>query len=163
LVLHESDSNQELITLGTANMAVGLFQSFSVSSSLSRTPVAEAELTGATTQITGIVGALCIILLLIFVPRLLQDLPLTALSAVVVSACLALFNCRDVLRLYHLRLGEFVQSMVCFLGVVLLGVIQGIFIAIGLALFAFIWRAWRPYDAILGRVDGLKGYHDISR
>jgi MFS superfamily sulfate permease-like transporter len=54
-------------------------------------------------------------------------------------------------------------AMVCFLGVALIGVIQGIFIAVGLALLAFIWRAWRPYDAVLGRVDGLKGYHDMTR
>ena len=67
------------------------------------------------------------------------------------------------MRLYKLRRDEFVLSIVCFLGVVLLGVIKGIFIAVGLALFAFIWRAWRPYDAVLGHVDGLKSYHDISR
>ena len=54
-------------------------------------------------------------------------------------------------------------SIVCFLGVALIGVIQGIFIAIALALLGFIWRAWRPYDAVLGRVDGLKGYHDVTR
>ena len=62
-----------------------------------------------------------------------------------------------------MRRGEFVLSIVCFLGVALIGVIQGIFIAVGLALLDFIWRAWRPYDAVLGRVDGLKGYHDITR
>ena len=68
-----------------------------------------------------------------------------------------------MLRLYRLRRSEFVLSIVSFLGVALIGVIQGIFIAVGLALLAFIWRAWRPYDAVLGRVDGLKGYHDITR
>ncbi len=68
-----------------------------------------------------------------------------------------------MIRLYHLRRSELLFSLACFLGVMLLGVIQGIFIAVGLALSAFIWRAWHPYDAVLGRVDGLKGYHDISR
>jgi MFS superfamily sulfate permease-like transporter len=68
-----------------------------------------------------------------------------------------------VLRLYRLRRGEFALSIVCFLGVALVGVIHGIFIAVGLALLAFVWRAWRPYDAVLGRIDGVKGYHDISR
>ena len=72
-------------------------------------------------------------------------------------------GCQGVVRLYHLRRGEFWLSIVCFLGVALIGVIQGIFIAIALALLGFIWRAWRPYDAVLGRVDGLKGYHDITR
>ncbi|NTU64815.1 MAG: STAS domain-containing protein [Chloroflexi bacterium] len=70
---------------------------------------------------------------------------------------------QGVVRLYHLHRSEFAFSIACFLGVALIGVIQGIFIAIGLALLAFIWRAWRPYDAVLGRVDGLKGYHDITR
>jgi MFS superfamily sulfate permease-like transporter len=142
-------------------VATGFFQGFSISSSASRTPVAEAA--GAKSQLTGVVGALCIALLLVFAPRLLQDLPQAALGAVVISACLALVEIRGVLRLYTLRPGEFVLSIVCFLGVALLGVIQGIFIAVGLALLGFIWRAWRPYDAVLGRVHGLKGYHDVSR
>jgi MFS superfamily sulfate permease-like transporter len=110
-----------------------------------------------------LVGALCIALLLVFAPTLLQNLPSAALGAVVISAALSLIDIQGVVRLYRLRLSEFVFSIACFLGVALIGVIQGIFIAIGLALLAFIWRAWRPYDAVLGRVDGLKGYHDITR
>ncbi len=158
---YEVDGNQELIALGAANMAAGFFQGFSVSSSASRTPVAESA--GAKTQITGVVGAVCIALLLIFAPMLLRDLPHAALGAVVISACIGLVEVRGVQRLYQLRRDEFVLSLVCFLGVALLGVIQGIFIAVGLALLSFIWRAWRPYDAVLGRVPGRKGYHDISR
>jgi high affinity sulfate transporter 1 len=158
---YEVDQNQELIALGAANMAAGLFQGFSISSSSSRTPVAESA--GAKTQLTGVVGALCIALLLVFAPALLQNLPSAALGAVVIAACLSLVDVKGVVRLYHLRPGEFVLSIICFLGVALLGVIQGIFIAIALALGGFIWRAWRPYDAVLGRVDFLKGYHDITR
>jgi high affinity sulfate transporter 1 len=155
------DSNQELVALGAANMASGLFQGFSVSSSSSRTPVAETA--GARTQLTGVVGALCIALLLVLAPALLANLPQAALGAVVIAACLSLVEVAGVRRLYRLRPGEFVLSVVCFLGVALVGVVQGIFIAVGLALAALVWRAWRPYDAVLGRVDGLKGYHDISR
>ena len=155
------DQNQELIALGAANAAAGLFQGFSISSSSSRTPVAESA--GAKTQLTGVVGALCIALLLVFAPTLLQNLPNAALGAVVISACISLVDVKSVVRLYHLRRGEFWLSIVCFLGVALIGVIQGIFIAIALALLGFIWRAWRPYDAVLGRVDGLKGYHDVTR
>jgi high affinity sulfate transporter 1 len=158
---HEVDDNQEIIALGAANIAAGFFQGFSITSSASRTPVAESA--GAKTQITGLVGAVCIALLLIFAPKLLQNLPQAALGAVVICACIGLFEVRGVLRLYNLRRDEFALSIVCFLGVVLLGVIKGIFIAVGLALFAFIWRAWRPYDAVLGHVDGLQSYHDISR
>ncbi len=158
---YEVDENQELIALGAANMAAGLFQGFSVSSSSSRTPVAESA--GAKTQVTGLVGALCIALLLVFAPNLLQNLPSAALGAVVISAALSLIDVQGVVRLYRLRWSEAVFSIACFLGVALVGVIQGMFIAIGLALLAFIWRAWRPYDAVLGRVDGLKGYHDVTR
>jgi high affinity sulfate transporter 1 len=158
---YEVDANQELIALGAANVAAGFFQGFAITSSSSRTPVAEAA--GARTQLTGVVGAACISLLLIFGPRLLADLPHAVLGAVVISACLGLVEVSGVLRLWRLRPWEFVESIACFLGVALFGVIEGIFFAVGLALLGFVWRAWRPYDAVLGRVDGLKGFHDVSR
>lgn len=158
---YEVDEDQEIIALGAANIATGLFQGFSISSSYSRTPVAESA--GAKTQLTGVVGALCIALLLIYAPNLVHNLPYAALGAVVISACISLVDIKGMLRLRRLRRSEYTLSVVCFLGVILIGVIQGIFIAVGLALLAFIWRAWRPYDAVLGRVDGLKGYHDIAR
>lgn len=158
---YEVDANQELVALGVANMAAGLFQGFSVSSSSSRTPVAESA--GARTQCASVVGAFCIALVLVFAPTLLKNLPHAALGAVVISACLGLMEISGVLRLYRLRRSELAFSFACFLGVILVGVVQGIFIAVGMALLAFIWRAWRPYDAVLGRVDGLKGYHDILR
>ncbi len=158
---YKADSNQELVALGVANLFSGLFQGFAVSSSTSRTPVAEAA--GARTQLTGLIGAICVAMLLIFGPTLLQDLPEAALGAIVIAACLGLVEVAGVMRLYRIRRGEFVLSIVCFLGVALVGVIQGMFIAVGLALLAFIWRAWRPHDAILGRLDGVKGYHDLER
>jgi len=155
------DENQELVALGIANVATGLFQGFSVSSSVSRTPVAESA--GARTQITGVVSAVCIALLLFLAPGLMAHVPIAALGAVVVSVCYNLVEVVEVRRLYLLRRGEFFLSIICFLGVALLGVVHGMFIAVGFALLAFIWRAWRPYSAVLGRVDGVKGYHDISR
>jgi high affinity sulfate transporter 1 len=158
---YEVDGNQEIVALGTANIASGIFGGFSVSSSASRTPVAEAA--GAKTQFAGLWGAFCIAVVLIFAPNLLRELPGAALGAVVIAACLSLVEVAGVIRLVRLRRAEFLQFVVCFLGVVLIGVIQGIFIAVALALLAFIWRAWRPYDAVLGRVDGLKGYHDVTR
>lgn len=158
---YRCDENQEFIALGVADVAAGLFQGFPVSSSSSRTPVAESA--GAKSQITGLVGALCIALLLIFAPGLLASLPKAALGAVVVSACLGIVDIRGVLRLYHLRSSEFFLSLICFVGVAFLGVVQGIFISVALALLGLIWRAWRPYYAILGSAPGLIGYHDISR
>ena len=155
------DPNQELVALGAANVAAGFFQGFSVSSSSSRTPVAEAA--GAKTQVTGLVGALAIALMLLFFPNLVQNLPDSALAAVVISAAIGLIEAAGVRKLYRVRKMEFALSMVCFLGVAVLGVIEGIFIAVALALLDFIRRAWRPYDAVLGRVDDLKGYHDVTR
>jgi MFS superfamily sulfate permease-like transporter len=155
------DANQELVALGVANVATGFLQGFPVSSSSSRTPVAESA--GSKTQVTGLVGAASIVLLLLFAPRLLYYLPIAALGAVVISVCTSIIEIKEVRRLFQLSRAEFVLSMICFLGVAVLGVVQGIFISVGLALAGFIWRAWRPYAAILGRVDGLKGYHDISR
>ncbi|MEM5367527.1 SulP family inorganic anion transporter [Paraburkholderia azotifigens] len=155
------DRDQELVALGACNIVAGLFQGFPVTSSSSRTPVAESA--GAKTQVAGVVGALCVAALLIFAPTLLRALPQAALGAVVVAAGLVLFEVRDVFRLLRLRRSEFLQSIACFAGVALIGPIQGIFIAVGLALMAFVWRAWRPYEAVLGRVSGRKGYHDITR
>ncbi len=155
------DANQELMALGAANMATGLLQGFPISSSSSRTPVVESA--GAKSQITGVIGALCIIVLLLAAPGLLRSLPIAALAAVVISVCSSIIEYHPVRRLYRLRRAEFALSMICFLGVAVLGVVHGIFISVGLALIGFIWRAWRPYSAILGRIDGIKGYHDVSR
>jgi high affinity sulfate transporter 1 len=158
---YEVNPNQELIALGAANVASGLFQGFAISASSSRTPVAAEA--GAKTQVTGVVGAGAIVVLLVAFPGLVKNLPSAALAAVVIAAALSLIEIPGVRALFHLRRSEFVLSIVCFLGVALAGVIPGIFIAVSVALLTFIQRAWRPYDAVLGRIDGQKGYHDVSR
>ena len=155
------DPNREMMALGAANLATGLFQGFPISSSSSRTPVAESA--GSKSQLTGVVGALVIALMLLFFPSLLQDLPQATLGAIVIVAALTLVEVRRVRRLFRVRPAEFWVSIACFLGVALLGVIPGIFLAIGLGLAQFIRRAWSPYDAVLGRVEGMKGYHDVTR
>lgn len=158
---YEVDDNQELIALGAANLAAGCFQGFSVTGSASRTPVAEAA--GGKTQVTGIVGAICVGSLLVFGTSVLQNVPNSMLAAVVIAACLSLVDIRGVVHLYKVRPIELISSIACFLGVALIGVVQGVFVAIGIAFLSFIWRAWRPYNAILGRVNSVKGYHDVSR
>jgi MFS superfamily sulfate permease-like transporter len=155
------DPNQEMIALGAANLASGLFQGFALSSSSSRTPVAEAS--GARTQLTGVVGAVAVSLLLLFAPNLLSQLPNSALAAVVIAAALGLFEVSDLRRIFRIQNWEFWLSIVCFAGVVYLGVIEGIGLAIGLAVIEFLWDGWRPHYAVLGRVDGLRGYHDVAR
>jgi high affinity sulfate transporter 1 len=155
------DPDQELRALGVANLASGLFQGFAISSSSSRTPVAVSA--GARSQLTPLVGAVAITLLLVFAPGLLRDLPLPMLAAIVITAAIGLIDVAAVGRLSRVRRSEFVLWLAAFGGVALLGVLVGIFAAILLSLADFVRRAWRPHDAVLGRVDELKGYHDITR
>jgi high affinity sulfate transporter 1 len=155
------DPNQELRALGAANLATGFFQGFAISSSASRTPVAVAA--GARSQLTPLVGAVAIALLLVAAPGALRNLPLPMLAAIVITAALGLIDAPAVRRLYQVRRSEFVLWLAAFLGVALLGVLVGIFTAILLSLADFVRRAWRPHDAVLGREDELKGYHDIDR
>ena len=155
------DPNQEMVGLGAANLATGFFQGFPISSSGSRTPVAEAA--GARTQLTSVVGALAIAFLLLVTPNLLQYLPTAALAAVVIAAAIGLIEITDLRRIYRIQQWEFWLSIVCFIGVAVLGVIPGIGLAIAIAIAEFLWDGWRPHSAILGRVYGVKGYHDITR
>jgi high affinity sulfate transporter 1 len=155
------DPNQEMIGLGAANLAAGLFQGFPISSSSSRTPVAEAA--GAKTQLTGVFGACGVALLLLFAPNLLKDLPSSALAAVVIAAAIGLFEFADLRRIFRIQQWEFWLSVVCFVGVAMFGVIPGIGIAIVIAIIEFLWDGWRPDYAVLGRVEGVRGYHDVTR
>ena len=155
------DPNQEAIGLGAANFATAFFQGFPISASASRTPVAEAA--GAKTQLTGIVSAVAIGVLLVAAPEFLKSLPSAALAAVVIAAAIGLVEVKDLRRIHRIQRWEFWLSMVCFAGVAIFGAIPGIAIAVGIAVIEFLWDGWRPHHAVLGRVDGLKGYHDISR
>jgi MFS superfamily sulfate permease-like transporter len=155
------DPNREMVGLGVANLAAGVFQGFPISSSSSRTPVADAA--GSKSQLTGVVGAVAIALLLVLAPNLLQDLPNTALAAVVIASAIGLAEVKDLRRIYRIQQWEFWLSMVCFAGVAVLGAIPGIALAIVIAVIEFLWDGWRPHSAVLGRVDQVKGYHDITR
>jgi high affinity sulfate transporter 1 len=155
------DPNQEMVGLGAANLAAGFFQGFPISSSSSRTPVAEAA--GARTQLTGVVGASSVALLLMVAPDLLRYLPDTALAAVVIASAIGLIEVTDLRRIYRIQRWEFWLSIGCLAGVAVLGAIPGIGLAIVVAVIEFLWDGWRPHSAVLGRADGVKGYHDITR
>ena len=150
-----------MVGLGAANLAAGFFQGFPISSSSSRTPVAEAS--GAKTQATGIVGALGVAALLLAAPDLLRHLPNPALAAVVIASAIGLIEVADLRRIYRIQRWEFWLSIACFVGVAVLGAIPGIGLAIVIAVIEFLWDGWRPHSAVLGRADGVKGYHDITR
>ena len=155
----EIDGSREMIGIGAANIAAGLFQGFPVSTSGSRTAVAEQA--GAKTQVTGLVGAASIILILLVVPGLLRNLPQPTLAAVVIAAAISLADVGGTVRLFRQRRAEFSLSMAAFVGVTVLGVLPGIGIAIVLSVSNVFRRQWWPYQAILGRVPGVPGYHDV--
>jgi high affinity sulfate transporter 1 len=154
----EVDGNGEMIGIGAANVAAGFFQGFPVSTSGSRTAVAEQA--GAKTQLTGVVGAGAIVLMLVLVPGLLKNLPNPTLAAVVIAASLSLADLPGTLRLWRQRRVEFLLSITAFLGVALLGVLQGIAVAVALSILNVFRRAWWPYQTTLGRVPGMPGHHD---
>ena len=155
------DPNQEMIGLGAANLAAGFFQGFPISSSSSRTPVAEAA--GAKTQLTGVVGALICAIVIVAAPALFKDLPYSALAAVVIAAAIGLFEFADLARIYRIQNWEFWLSILCTAGVAVFGAIPGIGIAIVLAVIEFLWDGWRPHSAVLGDPEEVEGYHDITR
>jgi len=153
--------SREMVALGAANVAVGALGGFPVSGSASRTPVARAS--GARTRFTGVFAALAVAALVLGAPGATRQLPSAALAAVVVTAALSLADPAGIARLRRVRPTEFALALVAFVGVAVLGVLWGIGVAVGLSLMAFVLHAWRPYMAELGRVDDLKGYHDLDR
>jgi high affinity sulfate transporter 1 len=155
----EIDGNREMIGIGAANIAAGFFQGFPVSTSGSRTAVAEQS--GARSQVTGLVGAAAITVMLLAVPGLLRNLPQPTLAAVVIAAALSLADIPGTVRLLRHRRTEFSLSIAAFLGVSLLGVLPGIAIAVALSIGNVFRRLWWPYQTTLGRVSGRAGYHDV--
>ena len=155
------DGSHEMAALGVSNIATGFLGGFPMCGSSSRTPVAEQA--GAKTQLTGVVGAVLIIAFMLLVPGLTAYLPASALAAVVIVAASRLIDVKGFIRLVRMDRVDALLSASAFLGVLVFGVLAGIGVAIGLSLLAFVIRSWRPYRAELGRVEGLRGYHDLSR
>jgi high affinity sulfate transporter 1 len=149
--------NQEMIGIGTANVAAGFFQGFPISASSSRTAVAEQS--GARTQFAGVIGAGVVTLLLLFFNGLLADLPNSALAAVVIGAALSLLDIPFLARVWHVRRSAVVLSLIASAGVVFLGVLEGILVAIALSVILFFQRNWWPHGEVLGRVSGRDGWH----
>jgi high affinity sulfate transporter 1 len=156
----ELQPNQEMIGIGTANVAAGFFQGFAVSTSGSRTAVAEQS--GAKTQLTSVVGAGLVVVLLLFLNSLLSALPQSALAGVVIAAALSLTNVAALRQYARVRISSLVLSLVATLAVVALGVLQGIVVAIFLAIILFFRRNWWPHGAVLGRTTDSEGWHSID-
>jgi len=155
------DSNQELIGIGSANILVSMFQGFAISTSGSRTAVAEQS--GAKSQLTGLVAAAAVLSMLVFFPGLMRNLPQPALAAIVIMAAVSLFDVTQLRRLFQMRRKEFALAVACACGVAVLGVLWGIIVAMVLSIFQFFVRYWQPYSTVLGKPEGVSGYHDITR
>ena len=157
----EVDPDQEMVGIGTANIAAGFFQGFAVSVSGSRTAVADQS--GAKTQMTGLVGAGLVLLLLLFLNGLLADLPQAALAAVVITAALSLMDLDALRRYARVRRSALAVSLVAAGGVILFGVLQGIVVAIILSVLLYFRRGWWPHGAVLGNVPAIGGWHDMAK
>jgi high affinity sulfate transporter 1 len=153
--------NQEMIGIGAANIAAGFFQGFPVSTSGSRTAVAEQA--GSRSQVTGVVGAAVITVVLVFATSLMQYVPQPTLGAIVIAAALSLADIAGTRRLWRQRKVEFWLSIIALLGVALLGVLPGILVAVTLSILNVFRRTWWPHHAELGRVEGIAGLHDTER
>jgi MFS superfamily sulfate permease-like transporter len=156
----EVDASQEMIGIGAANAFAGLFQGFPISTSGSRTAVAEQS--GAKSQLTGVIGAGVVAAMLLFLPSLLENLPQSALAAIVIAAALSLMDFAIVARFLRLRRSAFALSLAAALGVILFGVLEGIVIAVALSILIFFKRNWWPSGAVLGRVAALDSWHRID-
>jgi len=168
------DANRELIALGGANLAAGLSSGMVVSGSLSKTAVNASA--GARTQVSGLLAAALTVVVLLFLTAPFADLPEATLAAVVIAAVVDLVDVRALIELYDTytkRLGrqfgwvarpDFLAALAALLGVTIFGTLPGLFIGIGASLLLLVYRASRPYVAVLGHTPGPDGaYHDVER
>jgi len=157
---YEIDANQELVAFGACNIASGLAQGFPVTGADSRTAVNNAM--GGKTQMVGIVAAGTMLLILFFLTEPLAYVPTAALAAVIMVSAIGLFDLAELRALYKISHRELLLSVGTTLGVLILGVLPGVLLAVALSLFWLLTLASRPHDAVLGRMAGMKGFHDIA-
>jgi SulP family sulfate permease len=157
---YEIDTNQELVALGATNISSGLLQSFATAASSSRTVVNDNS--GGKSQIVGIIAAVLIVVFLLFFTSILQNLPTVVLGAVIIVASSSLIDVQEFRNLNLVRHSEFYLSLLTLFGVLVIGIVAGIALAVGFSLFEFIRRTYRPHTSVLGKIDGVEGYHGIG-
>jgi high affinity sulfate transporter 1 len=155
------DPNREIIGLGVANVACGFMQGFPVSASTTRTMVAASV--GSRSQLAGVTGAALVAVVLLAGGDLVAHLPVPVLAAVIIAAAVRMVDLATLKFLWRVRWSDLALSLTATAAVVAFGVFEGIAVAVGLSLAVFVGRSWRPYDAVLGRLEGVKGYHDLER
>ena len=154
------DPDQEFLALGAANIGAGLFQGFPVSSSGSRTAIGVSA--GGRSQLSSLVTVVCVVVVLLFLRPVLASFPLAALGAIVIYAATRLVDVGEFRRLARFRLSELALALVTLAGVLVFGVLKGILVAVAVTAVEMLRRIARPHDAVLGRVSGLLGMHDVD-
>ncbi|MDI2124772.1 SulP family inorganic anion transporter [Yinghuangia seranimata] len=154
------DANQELLALGTANIGSGFLHGFPVSSSASRTALAKSA--GGRTQVYALVAGACVLAVLLFLGRLIEDMPSAVLGALVVFAAVRLIDVAGFRRLMSFRRREFLLALACLAGVLALDILYGVLVAVALSVAELLSRVARPHDAVLGIAPGLAGMHDVD-
>src|SRR5690348_586108 len=158
---YDIDADREFAALGTANIASALSQGFAVSGADSRTAMSDAA--GGRTQVTGLFAAFAIAVVLLFFTGPLRYVPVAALGAVLVKAALSLVDISALRTIYRIDRREFALSILASLGVVAVGSIQAILVAVALSILRFIRLVSRPRIEILGKIDGFPGFHALDR
>lgn len=158
---YEIDARQELLGLGAANLAAGLFQAYPVAGGLSQSSVNDKA--GARTPLALVFASLTIGLCLLYLTRMLHNLPNVVLAAIVLVAVKGLINVGELRHVWRVSRFEFGVSMVAFAGVLVLGILKGVIVAVLVSLLLLIRRAAHPHVAFLGHIPGTRSYSDMER
>ncbi|MEX2696962.1 SulP family inorganic anion transporter [Rhizobium mongolense] len=155
------DANQELIGLGAANIAPGLFGSFPVSMSDSRTAINLS--TGGISQAAGLVSAATLIAALVFLQSALRILPIPALAAILAMAAISLIDVHELRKIWRISRMEFVFALIAMWGAISFGVLNGVIVAVAATLVYLLRKTMFPRDGLLGRIEGRHGFFDLAR
>ncbi len=157
---YDISPNQELLALGLANLATGLMQGFPISSSASRAALGNAM--GSKTQVFSLVACGVVVLALVMLRPVLALFPNAALGALVIYAATKLVDVSEFRRLQRFRRNDLGLALMTTLGVLATDLLVGVAIAVALSVVELFTRVARPHDAVMGKVPGLEGLHDIT-
>ena len=157
---YEFKANGELFGLAAANFATGLSHGVPAAGSDARTVINDA--TRSHTQAAGLVASAVVVAIIFFLAPVMALLPSALLGAVVIASAISLFDLRGFVRIWRVRMIEGGLAVATFVGVLAFGILPGVLVAVALAIADLVRRAARPHDAVLGRLKGRPGYHDVE-
>jgi SulP family sulfate permease len=158
---YDLDARQEFLGIGAANLAAALGQGYPVAGGLSQSAVNDKA--GARTPLALVVASITLAFCLLFLAGLLEKLPKAVLAAVVLTAIIGLFDWHALLRMWRVSRIDFYAAAIAIVGVLLLGILQGILLAALVSILLLLARASRPHVAFLGRIPGTNSYSDLAR